>query len=222
MSWTPWAEGHGSATGSVVTANDPPAHRVPPSSGSWVAGLSPGSARGVMATRGQAHGHGGPQPGGLGPVRPEPLRLSPFIGAELAFRGDTRGPLVIEQAGGLWAHNRQAIGPGGQHAQRSPDVHQGGPGNTVFVSCTRELSVAKGFAGGRYVYLVRVNAGVDYNAYAGHNAMQAEVMAVVGIPLKDILAVRDLGTNQILANRDFVAGTMKAPEFHAVIALLAG
>jgi hypothetical protein len=222
MSWMPWAEGNGSSVGSVTTLDNPAARRLAPSSGSWVAGLSPGSARGPQALRGQPHGHGGPQVGGLGRVRPQPLRLSPVIGAELLFRGDTRGPAVIELAGGLWAHNHQAIGQGGQHANRSPVAHQGGPGNTVFVSCTRDLKVAKGFAGGQYVYLLRVNAGLDYNTYADYNAMQAEVMALVGIPLKDILAVRDLHNNQILANRDFVAGPMRPPQFHAAIALLAG
>src|ERR1700731_542233 len=100
--------------------------------------------------------------------------MAPFIGSEIVFRGDMRSPEEIESAGGLWAHKAWAVGTGGTRTQRNPDTHQAGPGNTIYVSCSRDLSVAKGFAFGGYVYVFRVNAGVDYNRYTGGNASQAE------------------------------------------------
>ena len=149
--------------------------------------------------------------------------MAPFIGSEMAFRGDHRTPAQIDAAGGLWAHQAQAVGAGGTAAQRDPDVHQAGPGNTTYVSCTRDLAIAKQFAGAAgYVYLAPVNAGVDYNAYRGGNALQAEVIAVQGIRLQDILAARSMATGGIEINTNFQQANMAPGVFHQMMLALAG
>ncbi|MBX6363522.1 MAG: hypothetical protein IRZ00_06610 [Gemmatimonadetes bacterium] len=157
-----------------------------------------------------------------------PTALAPPIGAaltsELALRGDHRTPNQVDQAGGLWSHLFRNPDAGDHGALRyDPDRHQAGPGQAQYVSFTRDIAVAKGFAGPTgYVYLARINVGVDYNQYRGGNAMQAEVMALHGVALRDILAARSMATNQILLNLSFQPAGMTPATFNAAIALLSG
>jgi hypothetical protein len=183
----------------MMTNANPAPTPVAPSNRSWVPAVNPHSTGRAMA---------------------------PYIQSEIVFRGDTRTPAVIEAAGGFWAHQAQAVGTGGTAQQRDPHQHQAGPGNSIYVSCSRDLAVAKGFAFGFYVYVMRVNAGVDYNQYAGGNALQAEVMAVEGIRLQDVIAVRHLnlalasGTIQI--NNVFQQAGMTQAAWLAAVNSLSG
>lgn len=196
MAWVPFAAAPGGGVAAtLMTHNNPAPATVPAANRSWVPAVNPYSTGRAMA---------------------------PFIGSELAFRGDTRPPATIDLAGGLWAYQAQAVGTGGVAAQRNPHTHQAGPGNTIYVSFSRDLGVAKGFAFGGYVYLVRINAGVDYNSYAGGNALQAEVMAVQGVRLQDILAVRNMTTNQILVNTNFQQAGMQPAVYQNAIQALGG
>jgi hypothetical protein len=187
----------GNAHGVLMNMNPPPAQTPVPASGRrWVAAVNPYSTGRAMAQ---------------------------YISSEIALRGDTRTPAQIDTAGGLWAWQAQAVGTGGAAVQRNPHTHQANAGNTIYVSCTRDITIAKGFAhAGGYVYVFRVNAGVDYNQYAGGNAMQAEVMAVQGIHIHDIIGARRMADNQILINTHFQQATMTGAQFNAAIAMLDG
>lgn len=196
MAWTQYNVAMGGVPGGFMTNNNPAPIQVPGNNRRWVPAVNPYSTGREMAQ---------------------------YIRSEIAFRGDTRPPLTIEGAGGLWAHQAQAVGVGGQANQRDPNAHQAGPGNTIYVSCSRELSVAKGFAMGfGYVYVFRVNAGLDYNQYAGGNALQAEVMAVEGIALTDIIAVRQMTNGVISINTNFQQAGMTAQQWQAAIQALGG
>ena len=195
MAWVALRVAHGGVAATMMTNNNPAPTRVSAANRGWVAAVNPYSTGRAMA---------------------------PYIQSEIAFRGDTRSPATIAAAGGLWAHQAQAVGTGGTAQQRDPHTHQAGPGNTIYVSCSRDLGVAKGFAAGSYVYVFRVNAGVDYNRYAGGNAYQAEVMAVEGIRLEDIIAVRDLSNGAISINTNFQQAGMAQQQWNAAITALAG
>lgn len=195
MAWVYYVSAVGGVSGSMMTSNDPAPVTVEPSNRNWVPAVNPYATGRAMA---------------------------PHVGSEIVFRGDTRGPDEIEAAGGLWAHKAWAIGTGGSRTQRNPHTHQASPGNTIYVSCSRDLRVAKGFAYGHYVYVFRVNAGVDYNGFAGGNASQAEVMAIEGIRLEDIIAVRRLQKGDILVNNTFRQGGMSADQWRAALTALAG
>jgi hypothetical protein len=194
MAWTEVRVVHGGVSATVITSRDPAATPVPASNRGWVAAVNPYSTGKKMA---------------------------PYIHSEIAFRGDTRDPATIENAGGLWAYQAQAVGTGGTTQQRSPDRHQIGHKDTMYVSTSRDLGVAKGFAAGRYVYVFRVNAGVDYNRFAGGNAYQAEVMAIQGIRLEDIIAVRNLSDGRISVNTNFQPAGMSDLQKNAAITALA-
>jgi hypothetical protein len=128
--------------------------------------------------------------------------------------GTHRGPAAGGPTGGVFEYPA---------ARYNPNTHQAGPGQAPYVSCTRHVGVAKGFAGPTgFVYLVRVNVGVDYNQFAGGNALQAEVMALQGIALRDIIAVRRLADNQVLLNLGFRQDNMTPAEFNTGIVLLSG
>ena len=126
MAWALFNVAHGGVGAVLMTHNNPPATPVAPSNRGWVAAVNPYATGRAMA---------------------------PFIQSEIAFRGDTRAPAAIDAAGGLWAHQAAAVGTGGTAVQRNPHTHQAGPGNSIYVSCSRDLGVAKGFAFGGYVYV---------------------------------------------------------------------
>lgn len=174
--------------GTLMTANNPAPTPVPASNRGWVKAVNPYATGRAMA---------------------------PFIGSEIVFRGDTRTPTQITAAGGLWAHQPNAVGAG-----HDPDVHQAGPGATIYVSCTRDLGVAKGFAFGGYVYVLRVNAGVDYNAFRNGNAAQAEVMAIRGAALADIIGARNVANNALFVNTGFQQAGMAPAQWHAAMQAL--
>jgi hypothetical protein len=89
------------------------------------------------------------------------------------------------------------------------------------VSFTRDIAVAKGFAGpSGYVYLARVNVGIDYNAFVGGNAQQAEVMAEQGVALRDIYAVRVQATGMIMTNSDFQVNNIAPGSLAAALVVL--
>ncbi|HWL56915.1 MAG TPA: hypothetical protein VNQ78_09615 [Paracoccus sp. (in: a-proteobacteria)] len=221
MAWHPMAPAVTPTAGAMTTVNNPPATPVPPNSRSW----SP-----AIATARQ-------------PTQAVPMAAA--TGSEVALRGDHRTPAQIDAAGGLFSHHlgnhalpttpnlARAAGPQpGGHRGPSlptdytnnpyhPDNHQAFGNPSKLVSCTRDIRVAKGFAGANgHVYLVRVNKGVDYNAYRAGNALQAEVMALQGIALRDIIAARSMATNAILINSNFQQANMTQAAFNAAIQLL--
>ena len=186
MPFVPYGHAPGGGVGaSYFTGNNPAPTPVPASNRGWVKAVNPFATGRAMA---------------------------PFIGSEVVFRGDTRTPAQITAAGGLWAHQPNAVGQG-----HNPDQHQAGPGATIYVSCTRDLGVAKGFAGGGYVYVLRVNAGVDYNAFRQGNALQAEVMAIRGAALADIIGARNVTNNGVFVNTDFQQAGMTQAQWNAAL-----
>jgi hypothetical protein len=168
-----------------MTAANPQPITVPPNAGSWKPATPSAWDKGAGLFGGGA-------------------ATANFTGSELVFRGDRRDPNTIGNAGGLWSHNFMTSRNTGADAY-DPNEHQKSGGNTRLVSFARDVTVAKGFAGSSgYVYLARVNVGVDYNAFVGSNASQSEVMAVQGIALRDIYAVRIQNNGRILRNTNFV------------------
>ncbi len=222
MVWVPYGAAVTPTAGAMMTINTPPAMPTPANNRSWTP---------AVATARQT-------------ARAVPVANA--TGSEVALRGDHRTPAQIDAAGGLWSHShgQAAAGPTvadptrgamllGQHRsptaaarnvghnQHDPDVHQAFANPTRIVSFTRDIQVAKGFAGGNgHVYLVRVNKGVDYNAYRAGNGMQAEVMAVQGVALQDIIAARSMATNQIQINLAFQQANMPPAIFNAAMQLL--
>ncbi|MDT1060580.1 hypothetical protein RM190_01850 [Paracoccus sp. CPCC 101403] len=170
--------------------------------------------------------------------------MSAVTGSEIVLRGDTRTPQAIEAAGGLYSQRvgqalpTQAVGPGTPmsahrgptvmeeyvHNPHDPDAHQAFAHATRFVSCTRDIGIAKGFATPHgHVYLARANVGVDYNAYrGGGNAGQAEVMVIQGLAMNDIIAARRMADNAIFVNSTFQQANMPQATFNAAMNLLMG
>jgi len=222
MAWHPMAPAVTPTAGAMMTFNNPPATPVPPNSRSW----SPA----IPTARQPAHA----------------VPMAAATGSEIALRGDHRTPAQIDTAGGLFSHHfgnsalpttpnpARAAGPqsGGHRGGPAvptdytnnpydPNNHQAFGNASKMVSFTRDIGVAKGFAGANgHIYLVRVNKGVDYNAYRAGNALQAEVMALQGVALRDIIAARSMATNAILINSNFQQANMPQATFNAAIQLL--
>lgn len=207
MAWFPYVQAVTPTAGNLMTHNNPPPTRVAPSNREWVHAVNPYSLGTHVNAVQSAAGAAG-------------IPMAQFINSEIAFRGDSRAPATIDAAGGFFAYQANATGVGGQDVQRNPETHQAGPGNTIYISFARDISVAKGFAGTNYVYLARIDAGVDYNAFRGGNGLQSEVMAIHSVPLRNIIACRRLSDNQILINSNFQQATMTVAQFNAALIAL--
>ncbi len=146
---------------------------------------------------------------------------------ELAFRGDDRTPDAIMAAGGLlprggtqWRTilpDTKAMDPG-QHVGWEGDTAK----YTIFVSCSRSYRIAKGFSRGGYVYVLRVNQGVDISNFgAGGASLQCEVSALFGVKFEDILGVKVLNSGNVYRNIRFVTGGLSLGQMTAALNWLA-
>ncbi len=196
------------APGRVITDETPQPASVP--AGGWVHGLMPGDRDRLTGGNARA------------------------IVRELAFRGDTRNPNAIRTNGGMFPRGgtrwRTVAGrhPGGGGpvqlgtADLDPGQHVGWGGTTSlttsFVSCSRSYRVAKGFSGSGYVYLVRVNNGVDISNFgAGGPSMQCEVCALFGVKFADILGVKVIDSGNVYRNTLFVAGGLTIEQMNQAL-----
>lgn len=196
-------------TGTTTTnAVVPVAINVPkPPSSKWVPGLHAGF------NEANKYADDRPDPGrgrGLEPL-PKDKRDRLSISTEIVFRGDSRSPDQIVAARGLFPRSGEEIDFSVKNKQSPseyrrkdfrPDVHVGyeNPQTTVYVSTARSFVVAKGF-GGKYVYRLRVVAGVDMT-----KANQHEIMAFGGVELKDVIGVKVLESGNIYLNKHFLPG----------------
>ena len=186
--------------GTVITNETPPAAAVP--AGGWVHGLTPPDRARLTGGNAQA------------------------IVRELAFRGDTRSPDDIMAAGGMFPRGGTQWGTLAHANALDPGRHVGwggdAPQTTVFVSCSRSYRIAKGFSGGNYVYLVRVNNGVDISNFGvGGGSMQCEVCALFGVKFEDIMGVKVAASGNVYRNTYFAAGGLSAEQMNAALGWLA-
>ncbi len=187
------------AYGTSLTSETPQPASVP--AGGWVHGLMPPDRQRLTGGNAQA------------------------IVRELAFRGDTRSPDTIMAAGGMFPRGGTQWGTV-QDSNRDLDpgghVGWGSPGTTVFVSCSRSYRIAKGFSGSTYVYLVRVNNGVDISNFGTPGpSMQCEVCALFGVKFEDILGVKVIASGNVYRNAHFAAGGLSVGQMNAALDLLA-
>jgi hypothetical protein len=186
------------ASGTSLTSETPQPATVP--AGGWVHGLMPPARQRLTGGNAQA------------------------IVRELAFRGDTRSPDTIMAAGGMFPRGGTQWGTVPHQSDLNPSRHVGwdSPRTTVFVSCSRSYRIAKGFSGSAYVYLVRVNNGVDISNFGTPGpSMQCEVCALFGVKFEDILGVKVIASGNVYRNTCFAAGGLSIGQMNAALDLLA-
>lgn len=224
MAWAPYTTVHTTTSGGYMTSSNPAPRTVPANPRSWKPALPTARTAPFAASLTTEIALRGDQR--------SPAQIDLVGGIWSHLFGNPNAASVgssMNYPAGVRAGRHRAAPNGGPAggpyrypaARFSPHTHQAGPGSAPFVSFTRDIHVAKGFATTHgYVYLVRVNVGVDYNHFAGGNAAQAEVMALQGVALRDILAVRSLSDNRISINTSFQAASMSQQAFNAGLALL--
>ena len=160
------------------------------------------------------HGQGRPLPNPkLGQGWTDASREGGYRVTEFALRGSRRFPVQVFQTKGF-RPKEQCFRPE-QITSHDPLPHvteKGPQGDkdigSLFVSFSRSLRVAKHYSEENWVYVARLRAAVDINAYmqaTGINkrASSQELLAYVVVLWKDILAYRHLPSGKVWTNSQF-------------------